>query len=58
MEQVIQNNAQPLYIVDPDYFPIKESANLSEAEGYVKGTAIAGIADQEGQGGLKEEAPY
>ena len=54
----IQNDAQPHNIIDPVYFPIKESANLSEAEGRVTGTAFSGITDQEIQGEQKEEDPY
>ena len=50
IETVIQNDARPLYIVDPIYFPITESAHVAEADGQAEGTASAGMADQEGQG--------
>ena len=50
METVIKNEANPLYIVVPVYFPFTENANLTEPEGPAEGIAFAGMADQEGQG--------
>ena len=50
MEAVIQNEANPLYIVDPVYFPATESANATVPEGSVGGIAFAGMADQEENG--------
>ena len=46
---VIKNEANPLYIVDPVYYPSAEIANLSESEGHVEGIAFAGMADHESQ---------
>ena len=50
MEAVIQNDGQPLYIVDSAYFPITESAQVSEVVDQVEETALAGMADKKDQG--------
>ena len=47
MVAVIQNDRNPLYIVDPSNFPAAESANLTDMEGEADETAFAGMADQE-----------
>ena len=52
------NNAQPLYIVDSIYFTITVSAHVAEADSEIKGTAFAGMTDQEGQGEHKEQESY
>ena len=49
-EKYAQNYAQPLYIVDPIYFPITENANLSEGEDWVERRSFVEMAEQEGQG--------
>ena len=50
IEAAIQNDAQPLYIVRPAYFPENESAQLSEVVDQSEGIAFVGSADQEDQG--------
>ena len=55
MEAVIQNESNPLYIVDPVYFPAVESANVTVQEGPAEGIAFVGMADQEGEGEHKIE---
>ena len=47
---VIQNESNPLYIVDPVYFPAVENTNLTVSEGPAKGIVFAKMADHEGQG--------
>ena len=47
IEAVINNDAQPLYIVDSAYFPITESAQLSEVIDRAEETAFAGMIDHE-----------
>ena len=50
MVAIIQNESNPLYIVDPVYFPAVENAKLIVSEGPVQGIVFAGMADHEGQG--------
>ena len=45
MQGNIQNDAQPLYIVDPVNFPITASAKVSEAEDQFELTSFARMAD-------------
>ena len=47
MEFLIQNNAQPLYIADPDFFYITESTHTCEV--LVDATWFDGMADQDEQ---------
>ena len=47
LETIIQNEAQQLYIVDPTYFHITESAHLSEVEGQVEGIVELGEQGEE-----------
>ena len=47
MVAVIQNDKNPLYIVNPSNFPVMESANITALEGLTDGLAFAGMADQE-----------
>ena len=58
MEVIIQIDAQPLYIINPGYFPITESANLSATECQVERPAFAGLANQGDQGSQMEQEPY
>ena len=58
MQAAIKNKGNPLYIVEPDYFPTMEGATLSETEGHVEGIAFMGMADHESQGEHKEQEPY
>ena len=39
-----------LYIVNPVYFSITESAQLAEVGNHIEGKVLAGMADQENQG--------
>ena len=41
MEAIVQNDAKPLYIVNPVYFSMIESANLFPSEDLVEGPAFA-----------------
>ena len=50
MGAAIQNDAQPLYVVDPAFFRVTKSAQVSEVDGQAEGTAFAGLAEQEEQG--------
>ena len=50
MVAVILNEFNPLYIVDPIYYPAVESAHLTVPEGPAEGIAFAGMVDEEGQG--------
>ena len=45
MEAVIQNDDQLLYVIDAAYFPITESAQVSEVVDQAEETAFAGMAD-------------
>ena len=49
-EAVIENDAQPLCIVDSAYFHITERSQLSEVIGQADETAFVGMADQEDLG--------
>ena len=49
MEAIVQNESNPLYIVDPVYFPAVKSVNLTVSEGPAGGIAFAGMADHEGE---------
>ena len=46
---MIQNDAQPLYIVESAYFPITESAQVSEVVDQAEETADAEMDDQKDQ---------
>ena len=54
-EAVRQHEANPLYIVDPIYFPVTERENQTIREGPDEVIAFAGMLDQEGQGEHKGE---